>query len=32
MQQYHEKFVYILVPGIVVLNIFQLYLAVGLLF
>ena len=32
MQQYHEKFVYILVAVIVVVKVIHLYLAMGLSF
>ena len=32
MQQYHKKFVYILVVVIVIVNVFQLYIAISLLF
>ena len=32
MQQYHKKFVYILVVAIVIVNVFQLYIAISLSF
>ena len=32
MQQYHKKFVYILVVIIVIVNVFQLYIAISLSF
>ena len=31
-QQYHKKFVYILVVIIIIANVFKLYVAIGLLF